>query len=248
MQNKTQDSVTISNGDIIIYPYEELGHINHGWLDARHHFSFGNYYDEKRLGFGSLFVINDDKISASSGFNTHQHKNMEIITYVREGAITHQDNIGNIGRIESGDVQVMSAGTGIFHSEYNLEKEDTKLYQIWIKPSQLNIIPHWETKNFPKKILDNELAVFVSGQTQHKNKDILHIYQDAAIYGGRIKSGSKIIQTIKYQAYILASLGSFTINGMNMKQGDGAEVFGTKTLNISSDSDAEILVIDVPNS
>ena len=114
------------------YPYEKLGHANHGWLDARHHFNFASYQNPKRQQFGALRVINDDVIKAGAGFDTHPHKNMEIITYVRKGAITHRDSNGNVGRTVAGDVQVMSAGTGVLHSEFNLESEDTNIFQIWI--------------------------------------------------------------------------------------------------------------------
>ena len=133
---------------ITIYPYEELGHADHGWLDARHHFSFGRYHNPERMGFGVLRVINDDIIKAGKGFDTHPHKDMEIITYVRKGAITHRDSNGNEGRTEAGDVQVMSAGTGIFHSEYNLEDEDTNIYQIWIEPHKLDVTPDWSAHEF----------------------------------------------------------------------------------------------------
>lgn len=232
---------------ITVYPYASLGHMNHGWLDARHHFSFGGYRNPERVGFGGLLVINDDKIAAGRGFDTHPHSNMEIITYVREGAITHKDSMNNTGRTEAGDVQVMSAGTGVFHSEYNLEQTDTRLYQIWIHPNQINVTPRWEAKAFPKTPVENSLAVLVSGQKQHEGRNALLIHADAAIYGGRLKAGTTITQTIKHQAYVLASLGGFAINGTEMRQGDGAEITNTKTLTITADNDAEVLVIDVPD-
>ena len=121
---------------ITVYPHEQLGGANYGWLNAKHHFSFSHYYNPERMSFGALRVINDDIIKAGTGFDTHPHQNMEIITYVRKGAITHRDNQGNVGRTEAGDMQVMSAGTGITHSEYNLESQDTQLYQIWIEPNK----------------------------------------------------------------------------------------------------------------
>lgn len=231
---------------ITIQPYENLGHANHGWLDARHHFSFARYWNPARTDFGVLRVINDDKIEAGKGFGAHPHDNMEIITYVRKGAISHKDNMGNEGRTGAGDVQVMSAGTGVFHSEYNSEPEDTTLYQIWIEPNQHNVAPRWEAKEFPKAPVTDQLSVLVSGQAEHEGTGALYIYQDAAIYGGNLKEGKTVTQTIKHQAYILASVGSITVNGKQMKQGDGAEVTGESTITITATTDAEVLVIDVP--
>lgn len=232
---------------LTIYPYEELGHADHGWLDARHHFSFARYYNPSRLGFGKLLVINDDIIKAGTGFNTHPHDNMEIITYIRQGAISHKDSAGNSGRTAAGDVQVMSAGTGVFHSEHNHEQVDTLLYQIWIEPSVKNVAPRWEQKQFPKDFAKNSLPLLVSGRDEDKNSGALFIYQDAAIYGGRLAAGDSITQTIKHQAYILASDGSFLINNTLMNKGDGAELAQEKTINITAKTDAEILIIDVPN-
>lgn len=231
---------------IKIIPYETLGHANHGWLDARHHFSFANYHDKNRMGFGLMRVINDDIIAAGEGFGLHPHSNMEIITYIRQGAISHKDNMGNAGKTKAGDVQVMSAGTGVFHSEYNEENEPTILYQIWIIPNKKDVQPRWDSKEFPKQNVAEKLPVLVSGMEQHKDAGALFIYQDAAIYGGNLKAGTVIKQEIKHQAYILASNGSIMVGGVAMKQGDGAEVIDEKIIEISAVSDAEILVIDVP--
>lgn len=231
---------------ITVYPYETLGNANHGWLDAHHHFSFARYWNPERTGFGTLLVINDDKIEAGKGFGAHPHDNMEIITYVKKGAITHRDSMGNEGRTRAGDVQVMSAGTGVFHSEYNSEPEDTTLYQIWITPNERNVAPRWKSKEFPKEPVTDKLAVLVSGQAQHAGKDAVFIHQDAAIYGGRLAKGSSVTQALKHQAYVLASAGTITVNGQAMKQGDGAEITGETEITIRADSDAEVLVIDVP--
>ncbi|HEU5047206.1 MAG TPA: pirin family protein [Rickettsiales bacterium] len=231
---------------IKVYPYNALGHADHGWLDARHHFSFARYWNPQRVGFGTLRVINDDRVQAGMGFGTHPHDNMEIITYVRKGAISHRDSMGNEGRTEAGDVQVMSAGTGVFHSEYNLEPEDTTLYQIWIQPNRRDVTPRWESQQFPKEPVQGSLKVLVSGQAQHAGSDALMIYQDAAIYGGRLLKGTQVTQTIRHQAYVLASIGSITLNGKTLQQGDGAEVTDEKELSIIAQSDAEVIVIDVP--
>lgn len=232
---------------LTLYPYASLGHADHGWLDARHHFSFANYRNPQRYAFGTLRVINDDRIAAGSGFGAHPHDNMEIITYVRSGAITHKDSMGNEGRTEAGDVQVMSAGTGVVHAEYNAEETDTTLYQIWIEPGTRQVAPRWDARQFPKApITQGSLPLLVSGQPEHDGRGALFIHQDAAIYGGRLAAGANVSLTIKHQAYILASVGSFTVNGTRLSQGDGAELTGEKTLQIVASDDAEILVIDVP--
>lgn len=234
---------------IKVYPYESLGHANHGWLDARHHFSFARYWNPDRVEFGALRVINDDRVAAGAGFGTHPHDNMEIITYVRQGAITHKDSLGNVGRTGAGDVQVMSAGTGVAHSEYNLENEDTRLYQIWIEPNAQNIQPRWEAREFPKTPIEaGTLPVLASGRAEDVARGALFIQQDAAILGGRLKAGAEITQPIKHQAYILASEGRFTVNGKQLQKGDGAEITAENTLTIKAETDAEILVIDVPDN
>lgn len=237
---------TATQASVTVYTYSELGHANHGWLDARHHFSFARYYNPERLGFGSLLVVNDDTVAGGMGFGTHPHENMEIITYVRQGAITHKDSMGNEGRTGAGDVQVMSVGTGVFHSEQNREHEDTRLYQIWIEPNQLNVTPRWEAKAFPKAKVSDKLAVLVSGREEDKDSGALFIHADAAIYAGKLAEGTTLTQTVKHRAYVLASVGIFTVNGVRLKQGDGAEVTGTDTLTITTTTDAEILVIDAP--
>ena len=231
---------------LTIYPFETLGQADYGWLKARYHFSFARYRNPSRTGFGTLLVINDDIVQANSGFDTHAHDNMEIITYVRQGAISHQDSLGNKGRTQAGDVQVMSAGTGVEHSEYNHEVIDTKLYQIWILPNKNNVTPRWECQEFPNKPVTNMLPLLVSGRDEHRDKSALYIHQDAAIFGGKILTEAQIIQPIKYQAYILVSAGSVMINNMMLNQGDGAEAINETILTIKALTDCEILVIDVP--
>lgn len=233
-------------GHITVYRYNELGHVDHGWLDARYHFNFASYYNPDRKGFGRLRVINDDVVKSGVGFDAHPHKDMEIITYVRQGAITHKDNMGNTGRTAAGDVQVMTAGSGVEHAEHNLEKEETRLYQIWIRPNKLGVKPSWEAKKFPQSSLSDKLALLVSGQAEHEGMGALYINQDAAIYGGKILKGSVISQKIKHQCYVLASDGSLEINGSQLDKGDGAEIVGMKEFLITAITDAEVIVIDVP--
>lgn len=224
------------------YPYEQLGHADHGWLEARHHFSFAGYYNPERMGFGALRVINDDIIKAGAGFDTHPHQDMEIITYVRSGAITHRDSRGNSGRTEAGDVQVMSAGTGIFHSEFNLESEDTSLYQIWIEPGQNGIEPRWDASKFPTAESKSGLTLLVSGD----GRAPLHIQQDATIHAGRIKAGSELEHRVKHQAYLLVSDGAIMLDGHPLKRGDGAEIRNLASIKLAAETDADVLIIDVP--
>jgi redox-sensitive bicupin YhaK (pirin superfamily) len=238
--------MTTTTTHITIYPYAQLGGANHGWLNSKHHFSFATYRNPNRMHFGTLRVINDDRISGGEGFDTHPHNDMEIITYVRQGAITHRDSMGNLGRTAAGDVQVMSAGKGIFHSEYNNEHEETVLYQLWIYPNEEGVTPRWDAKQFPKEPVQDQLKLLVSGRKEDTGKDALFIHQDAAIYGGRLTAGTRITHPVKYQAYILASQGDMRIDGKLMHHGDGAEVTGTHQIAVEALTDAEILVIDVP--
>ena len=225
--------------------YNQLGGADHGWLQAKHHFSFASYHNPKRIHFGPMRVINDDIIAPHKGFAPHPHDNMEIITYVRKGAITHKDDMGNEGRTEAGDVQVMSAGSGVVHSEFNLENEETNLYQIWMFPNKKNVQPRWEAKQFPKEPVTDQLKPLVTG-FDHPNQDSLKIYQDAVIYAGRIDKGIKLKQPIKTQAYALCSYGSFLIDDVQLNKGDGAEITNTKKVVISAKEDCEILLIDLP--
>src|SRR5215510_5010842 len=160
-------------------PYATLGAANHGWLDAKHHFSFADYRDPARVHWGALRVLNDDTIAPNSGFPPHPHADMEIITYVREGAITHEDSLGNRGRTEAGDVQVMSAGTGIRHAEYNLEPVGTKIFQIWIEPTGRGGQPTWGSKPFPKANRSGRLVTIASGH--ESDKDALPIRANARV-------------------------------------------------------------------
>ncbi len=226
------------------YPFEKLSQANHGWLQARHHFNFGSYFDPQRAQFGVLRVINDDIIQAGTGFAPHPHDNMEIITYVRSGAITHKDSQGNTGRTVAGDVQVMSAGTGIRHSEYNRETVDTSLYQIWIEPNRRQVEPRWDAAKFPKQPVDDALQLLVAGDDSAP----LQIHQDAYIYAGRLDAGKKIHHAIHHQAYLLVSSGSVSVDGQRLSRGDGAEITEQASFEIEANEPAELLVIDVPTN
>ncbi|NBT38297.1 MAG: pirin family protein [Proteobacteria bacterium] len=204
---------------VSVIKYKDLGGADHGWLKAKHHFSFASYYNPKRMGFGTIRVINDDIIKAKKGFDPHQHNDMEIITYVRSGAITHTDDQNNKGRTEAGDIQVMSAGSGVVHSEYNLENKETNIYQIWIIPNKIGVKPRWET---------------------------LGIYQDAYVYGGKINKGDEINYDIRHQAYLLCSYGKITLDDKVLEKGDAAEITDIKKFKIKANDNCEVLVIDAP--
>ncbi|MEQ9116247.1 MAG: pirin family protein [Rickettsiales bacterium] len=227
---------------IKVFPYNELGYQDHGWLKARHHFSFGSYINPNRTEFKTLKVINDDVIAPGKGFPPHSHQDMEIITYVRSGAITHKDDQGNEGITRAGDMQIMSAGSGITHSEYNLEDKDTKLYQIWITPFQQNLAPRWQTHSFPKSFVKDKLHLMVSCDGFAP----LFIFQNAFIYGGRMKAGAVINHTLSEDsAYALAAEGKFMLDDKKLSEGDGAEIEDQKEIKIKAITDSEIVLIEV---
>src|SRR5256885_1178455 len=211
---------------IEVRPFSQLGSADHGWLKARHHFSFGSHYDPGNMGHGALRVWNDDEIAPNTGFPAHPHANMEIITYVREGAITHQDSLGNKGRTEAGDVQVMSAGSGIRHSEYNLDPDVTKIFQIWIEPTVAGGEPRWGTKPFPKADRSGQFVVLASGKAN--DNDALAIRADARVMGVTLKAG----ETAEYalgasrHGYLVPASGAVDVDGVRLEERDGAAILG----------------------
>jgi redox-sensitive bicupin YhaK (pirin superfamily) len=225
-------------------PFATLGAADHGWLNAHHHFSFADYYDPKRMNVGALRVWNDDEIAPGSGFPAHPHADMEIITYVRTGAITHQDSLGNKGRTEAGDVQVMSAGTGIRHAEYNLEPVPTTLFQIWIQPNRRGGAPSWGAKPFPKSDRSGKLAVLASGFSE--DEGALPIRTDARVLGATLKAG----ETIEYpigaarNGYLVPATGKVTLNGVQLEARDGAAIQTEETITVTAIEDSEIVLVD----
>jgi hypothetical protein len=225
-------------------PFSTLGGANHGWLDAKHHFSFADYYNPERMGWGALRVWNDDTIAADTGFPPHPHADMEIITYVREGAITHEDNQGNRGRTEAGDVQVMSAGTGVRHSEYNREGDKTRIFQIWIVPNQRGGKPSWGAKPFPKADRSGRFVTLASGFDG--DTEALPIRTDARVLGATLKAG----ETAEYalgknrHAYLVPAKGKVEVNGVRIEARDGAAAKDVDSLRVTAIDDAEVVLVD----
>jgi len=226
-------------------PFEALGHANHGWLNARHHFSFGGWHEPTRMGWGALRVWNDDEIAPKSGFPPHPHADMEIVTYVRTGAITHQDSLGNQGRTGAGDVQVMSAGTGIRHAEYNLEDETTTLFQLWILPRERGGPPSWGARPFPKSDRSGRFVALASGLG---DADALPIRADARVLGATLKAGEEARYELAAgrHAYLVAALGEVEVNGVRLGARDGAAIRDEPELTIRATADAELVLVDAP--
>lgn len=224
-------------------PFASLGKRDHGWLKPNFHFSFADYHNPDRMGWGNIRVWNDDEIAAQSGFPPHSHDNMEIITYVREGAITHKDSMGNVGRTEAGDVQVMSAGTGVTHSEYNLEDGLCRLFQIWILPRERNVAPAWDQRQFPKGDRSGTFNVLASG---FGDEGALSINADARVLGATIAAGTTAHYDLapRNYAYLAIAGGRVRIDGTEYGARDGIAIHGEGTLGIEAIEDAELVMVD----
>ena len=230
-------------------PFESLGRFENDWLSARYHFSFAGYDDPARRGLGKLLVWNDDTIEPRRGFAPHGHRDMEIITYVREGAITHQDSLGNAGRTEAGDVQVMWAGSGILHSEMNVESEETKIFQIWIETAEPGIAPGWAASEFPKDNRSGELVVLASGAG---DEGALPIHQDARILAATLKPG----QSVTYRpqpgksAYLVPAVGQVKVESegasFSAKARDGVAMADVEAVELTAEDQSEMLIAEVP--
>ncbi len=231
---------------IELRPFAALGGADHGWLKARHHFSFARYHDAERMGWGALRVWNDDEIAPKSGFPAHPHADMEIITYVREGAITHEDDLGNKGRTEAGDVQVMSAGSGIRHAEYNLEPQTTKIFQIWIEPTSQGGKPAWAAKPFPRGDRSGRFVTLASGFGD--DDDALPIRTDARVLGASLKAGASVDYALApgRNAYLVTASGAVEVNGVKLAARDGAAIKDEASLKVKALEDAEIILVDAP--
>ncbi|WP_158752796.1 pirin family protein [Dyella sp. S184] len=225
-------------------PFGSLGGADHGWLDAKHHFAFAGYHDPKRMGWGALRVWNDDTIATQSGFPPHSHSDMEIITYVREGAISHRDSLGNEGRTKAGDVQVMSAGSGITHAEYNVEPGTTRIFQIWIIPDQQGQPPSWGERSFPVGDRSGRFVALASGFKQ--DTDALPLRTDARVLGATLKAGETAEYTMaegRY-GYLVPARGSVELNGVKLDARDGAAIRDEALLRLTALEDAELVLVD----
>ncbi|MCS6933492.1 MAG: pirin family protein [Acetobacteraceae bacterium] len=231
---------------IELRPFSSLGGADHGWLKARHHFSFASYHDPRRVHWGALRVWNDDEIAPGAGFDPHPHRDMEIITYVREGAITHRDSMGNEGRTEAGDVQIMSAGTGVIHSEYNLETVPTRIFQIWIIPDLRGARPNWGTKRFPKENRDGAFEVLASGRAADAGSGALPINADAAVMAAALKPGQSAALALApgRVAYLVPARGRITVNGIAAGARDGVAVRDEERLTVTATEDAEVVLVE----
>ena len=224
--------------------FASLGHADHGWLNAVHHFSFADYHDPARMGWGAIRVYNDDRIAAQSGFPPHSHRDMEIITFVRSGAITHQDSLGSRGRTGAGDVQVMSAGSGITHAEFNLEDEPTTLFQIWIETDRRGEPPRWGQRAFPRGDRAGRWEVLASNAPEAE--DALLIKAEARVLAATLAAGETIDLTLdpSRHQYLVASTGRIEVNGTAAAARDGVAITGEAQLTVTALDDAELVLVD----
>ena len=225
---------------------EERGHANHGWLDSWHTFSFADYHDPREMGYGPLRVINDDTVQPGAGFGKHGHRDMEIITYVLEGALAHQDSMGNGSIIRPGSVQRMSAGQGVTHSEFNPSRDESVHFlQIWIEPNVQGVPPSYEEKDFSSGERQGRLRLIASPDGREGS---VMIHQDALVYAGVL--GAKDTVTHKLgtgrRAYVHVARGRIRVNGATLETGDGIKVAGEDEVKLDQGKDAEVLVFDLP--
>jgi hypothetical protein len=224
---------------------EARGHANHGWLNTYHTFSFANYYDPKHMGFRALRVINEDRVSPAAGFGTHGHRNMEIITYVLEGALEHKDSIGTGSVIKPGEVQRMSAGTGIMHSEFNHSKtEPVHFLQIWLLPEREGLAPGYQQQNFSPAKTPGKLQLVAARDGREGS---VTVHQDVELYAGVLKAGDRISHSLKPQrhAWVQVARGAITLNGVPLDTSDGAAISEETDVVIEATKDAEILLFDL---
>jgi redox-sensitive bicupin YhaK (pirin superfamily) len=230
---------------ITVRPAAERGHVDLGWLDSHHSFSFGEYHDPRHMGFGPIRVINDDRVKAGQGFGAHPHRDMEIVSYVLDGALEHKDNTGSHGAITHGVVQRMSAGTGVVHSEFNgSQTEAVHFLQIWIVPEKRGAAPRYEDRAFAAEGRRNRWQLIVSPDGADGSLDV---YQDARICATELEAGRSITRTLApgRRAWIQVARGAVTLNGITLDEGDGAAVADEVMLTVSATSAAEVLLFDV---
>ena len=226
-------------------PFETLGSTEQGWLKAKLHFDFAGMGNPDHRPLGPLKVWNDDEFAPSSGFPLHPHQNVEIVTYVREGAITHEDDLGNKGRTAAGGVQVMSAGTGIRHSEMNAEPIPTRLFQIWLDARTKDGTPNWSSRRFPRAERSGRFVTLASGDPA--DDQALHIDADARVLGATLKAGETIVHDLPEgrRAYLVSTLGGIDLNGLHLAPRDGAAITSERHLTIAAVDDTEIVLAEV---
>lgn len=231
----------------VLHQANTRGHANHGWLESYHSFSFANYYNPQRMGFGVLRVLNDDRVTSGMGFGKHPHDNMEIISIPLSGDLEHKDSMGNTAVIKAGDVQVMSAGTGIFHSEYNKNRdEEVKFLQIWVQPNKRGVQPRYDQITLNSADLDNKLAQVLS---PNKDDNGVWIHQDAWFHMGNLSAEKELVYTLKKQGngvYAFLLEGNATVAGVSLNRRDAVGITEAEAFNIKADSDARILLMEVP--
>lgn len=230
----------------VFHPADQRGHANHGWLDAHHSFSFASWYDPSKIHFGALRVLNDDIIAGSMGFGTHPHDNMEIITIPLVGALKHRDSMGNEATITAGEIQVMSAGTGIQHSEFNATNGELNLFQIWVFPNKKNVTPRYDQQLLDTAKMKNNFAQILSPDPAD---DGVWIHQDAWFHLGEFDKGQSANYTVKSAnngVYVLVVEGQITINGQVLNKRDALGVWNTADVAISFTENSKVLLLDVP--
>lgn len=231
---------------INIRPAEQRGQANFGWLDSKHTFSFGNYYDPSHMGFGPLRVINEDRVVGGAGFGTHPHNNMEIISYVISGALEHRDSMGTGSVVQAGDVQRMSAGTGVTHSEFNHSKDDELHFlQIWFMPSKEDVAPGYEQKNFSADDKRNQLKLVASNNGRDGS---ITIHQDVDIYASILDDGIKLVHPLRPNRKVWVQVvkdSNIIVNGEDLRPGDGAAISGVDAITLGGADGAEILLFDM---
>jgi len=223
----------------------ERGHADFGWLDSHHSFSFGQYYDPSHMGFGALRVINDDRVAGGGGFDTHSHKDMEILSYVLEGGLAHRDSLGSGSVIRPGDVQLMSAGTGVRHSEFNASQDDpVHFLQIWIIPEKQGLQPSYAEQHFPEAERRNRLRLIASSDARDGS---LKIRQDAAIHASVLEAGASLSHSLKpcRRYWLQVAAGTLHVNGHALVEGDGLALAKEETLAITARTKSEFLLFDL---
>ena len=236
---------TLKNSSVKIRPANERGHANHGWLDSYHTFSFADYHDENHMGFRTLRVINEDRVDPGKGFGSHPHRDMEIFSYVVEGALTHQDSMGNKFTIKPGDVQKITAGTGIVHSEFNgSQKEKVHFLQIWILPARRGLKPSYQEYSFA--LSDKGIPVSLIGSPQG-GKNVIQFNQDVYVYKGALKAGESYRYDLKPGRGVWLQMvkGEVNLNDQKLSSGDGAAIENLQEISITAQKDAEFLLIDM---